>query len=174
MRHSIRDSIRRSGHAVFLAHAAEAYASIRQHASAYVSMRHSIRDSIRRSGHAVLIAHAAVAYACDSIRQHTSAYVSIRQHESACVSMRQHTSAYVSMRQHASAYVMRPHTSAYVSIRQHTSAYVSIRQHAPTCSRTRMRRLRKRAGAASRTRGGTLSDLRAEGTPALNSALMEP
>jgi hypothetical protein len=64
-----------------------------------------------------------------SIRQHTSAYVSIRQ-PSAYVSIRQHTSAYVSIRQHTSAYVsIRQHTSAYVSIRQHTSAYVSIRQH---------------------------------------------
>jgi hypothetical protein len=39
-----------------------------------------------------------------SIRQHTSAYVSI--------SLRQHTSAYISIRQHTD-----------VSIRQHTSAY---------------------------------------------------
>jgi hypothetical protein len=49
------------------------------------------------------------------------------------------TAAYVSMRQHTSAYVsilaervlqcstQLQHTSAYVSIRQHTSAYVSIR-----------------------------------------------
>ncbi len=54
------------------------------------------------------------------------------------------SSAYVSIRQHTSAYVsiclpllycpvtdtlfsIRQHTSAYVSIRQHTSAYVSIR-----------------------------------------------
>jgi hypothetical protein len=74
-----------------------------------------------------------------SIRQHTSAYVSIRQHTSACVCIRQHasacvnasaSSAYVSICQHTSACVsMRQHTSAYVSIRQHTSAYVSIRQH---------------------------------------------
>jgi len=66
-----------------------------------------------------------------SIRQPTSAYVSIRQHR--CYSavhmprlplhcLRQNTSAYVSIRQH---------TSTYVSIRQHTSAYVSIRKH--TC-----------------------------------------
>jgi hypothetical protein len=51
--------------------------------------------------------------ACVSIRQHTSAYVSIRQHTTnkgverragtariACVSIRQLTSAYVSLRQH--------------------------------------------------------------------------
>jgi hypothetical protein len=90
-----------------------------------------------------------------SIRQHTSAYVSIRSayvsiRTSAYVSMRQiclpqceepperaprrasirqHTSAYASIRQHASAYAsIRQHTSAYVSIRQHTSAYVRMRQ----------------------------------------------
>ncbi len=76
---------------------------------------------------------------CTSIRQHTSAYVSISQQRlgyvvddtsSTRTSIRQHTSAYVSIRQHTSAYVsIRQHTSAYVSIRQHTSAYVSIRQH---------------------------------------------
>ncbi len=87
----------------------------------------------------------------NSIRQHTSAYVSIRQAYVSICQMRicsraqhsqQHTSAYVSIRQHTSAYVsIRQHTSAYVkcesavgrstlnSIRQHTSAYVSIRQH---------------------------------------------
>ncbi len=65
-----------------------------------------------------------------------------------CVSIRQHTSAYVSMRTpslakaltmsatdcaekvHISARI-RQHTSAYVSIRQHTSAYVSMRQTVP-------------------------------------------
>jgi hypothetical protein len=77
-----------------------------------------------------------------SIRQHTSAYVSI-------CSICQHTSAYaenssvlhaappVSMRLLQSSYVsIRHHTSAYaahVSIRQHMTstyaAYVSIRQH---------------------------------------------
>jgi hypothetical protein len=46
----------------------------------------------------------------DSIRLHTSAYVSIRQHTSACISIRQHTAAYVSIR--------------HSSIRQHTSACV--------------------------------------------------
>jgi hypothetical protein len=87
-----------------------------------------------------------------SIRQHTSAYVSIRQHTLKRQwerRRRQHTSAYVSIRQHTSAYVKeavgeeeayraerpvrRTHvhaaTCAYVSIRQHTSACVSIRQH---------------------------------------------
>jgi hypothetical protein len=53
-----------------------------------------------------------------SIRQHTSAYVSIRQHTSfgrnssllfspPSYSIRQHTSAYVSIRQHPSAYKLR-------------------------------------------------------------------
>jgi hypothetical protein len=93
--------------------------------------------------------------ACVSIRQHTSAYVSmrhtapstrisrLRQHTPAYVSIRQHASygtqhfdqppaqhtpAYVSIRRHASACVsIRQHMSAYVSIRQHTSAYVSMR-----------------------------------------------
>jgi hypothetical protein len=105
-----------------------------------------------------------------SIRQHTSAYVSIpcaayvsiRLHTSAYVSIRQHTSAYVA--QHTSAYVSirappalpcccaqetrgaegSQHTSAYVSIRQHTSAYVSIRQHThalpPRCALKTRRR----------------------------------
>jgi hypothetical protein len=91
-----------------------------------------------------------------SIRQHTSAYLSIRQHSRgtdvfprdirllptpspACI--RQHTSAYVSIRQHTSAYLsiredssLLPLLPEYVSIRQHTSAYVSIRQHNNTRS----------------------------------------
>jgi hypothetical protein len=72
-------------------------------------------------------------HSAQSIRQHTSAYVSIRQH-SYCTKLRtfctEHTSAYVSIRQHTSAYAsIRQHTSAYASIRQHTPAYVSIRQH---------------------------------------------
>jgi hypothetical protein len=50
-----------------------------------------------------------------------------------CVSIRQHTSAYVSIRQHtfgSSVMVIvfiAPLTC--VSIRQHTTAYVSVRQH---------------------------------------------
>jgi hypothetical protein len=65
-----------------------------------------------------------------SIRQHTSAYVSIHQH-------RQHTSArhaaaptsaYVSIRPHTSAYVSPTRCGTNVSIRQHTYN-VSIRQH---------------------------------------------
>ncbi len=93
-----------------------------------------------------------------SIRQHTSAYVSIRQ-PSACAEAHrtcirqhtsaQHTSAYVSIRQPSACAEahrtcirprIRPHirqqTSAYVSTRQHTSAYVSIRQS----SEARLRR----------------------------------
>jgi hypothetical protein len=80
--------------------------------------------------------------AVTSLRQHTSAYVSISQHQhtSAYVSIRRDLRcsspslpSYVSIRQHTSAYVsIRQHTSAYVSMRQHTSEYVSIRQHAGT------------------------------------------
>jgi hypothetical protein len=87
-----------------------------------------------------------------SIRQHTSAYVSIRQEPShrlrpLPLPMRsayvqsgvRHTfsirsvmrSAYVSKRQHTSAYVsICRYTSASVSIRQHMSAYVGICQQA--------------------------------------------
>jgi hypothetical protein len=50
-----------------------------------------------------------------SIRQHTSAYISIRQ--------RQHTPAYVSIREQMTCAVMS--APAFASIRQHTSAYVS-------------------------------------------------
>jgi hypothetical protein len=73
-----------------------------------------------------------------SIRQHTSAYVSIRQQASAC----DHTSdcdfwAVALTLLHLSIIsplslslkeaTLRQHTSAYVSIRQNKSAYVSIR-----------------------------------------------
>jgi hypothetical protein len=46
---------------------------------------------------------------------------------SASVSIRQHTSAYVSIRMLTAGTCNFSSTSAYVSIRQHTSAYVSIR-----------------------------------------------
>jgi hypothetical protein len=73
-----------------------------------------------------------------SIRQHTSAFVSIRccswcpddsrTYTSAYVSIRQHTSAFVSIRQHTLLFVMPGRLSnLYVSIRQHSSAFVSIR-----------------------------------------------
>jgi hypothetical protein len=151
-----------------------AYVSIRPHASAYrsayVSRRQRLREGVtegavcerlrercvRGLGHGTLSRlQARTSSSRISIRQHTSAYVSIRQrlrqeraplpHASAAaagsapappayVSIRQHTSAYVSIRQHTSAYVsIRQHTSAYVSIRQHTSAYASMRQHTCTC-----------------------------------------
>jgi hypothetical protein len=55
-----------------------------------------------------------------SIRQYTSAYISIRQHTSA--------SAYVGNIRRDQTQNSLQHTSAYVSIRQHTSAYVSIRR----------------------------------------------
>jgi hypothetical protein len=64
-------------------------------------------------GHAFVAAYACSSgVSCRSIRQHTSAYVSMCQHMSACVSIRRHMSAYVRTRQQ------------YVSIRQQ---YVSIR-----------------------------------------------
>ncbi len=79
-----------------------------------------------------------------SIRQHTSAYVSIRQHTShtahmnlrAIVRIRQHMSAYVSIREHTSLRISTcvPSRTSNSSTRrrscklQHTSAYVSIRQ----------------------------------------------
>jgi hypothetical protein len=69
---------------------------------------------------------------------HALAYVS---------SIRQHTSAYVSIRQHSAAFSARTtarrwQVCACVSIRsQHTSAYVSIRQHSAAFSaRTTARR----------------------------------
>jgi hypothetical protein len=80
-----------------------------------------------------------------SIRQHTSAYVSIRQPSllhiasptaffTTCkdVSIRQHTSAYVSIRQRCPSSLL--HTASATAFfttcgDQHTSAYVSIRQH---------------------------------------------
>ncbi len=97
-------------------------------------------------------------FAC-SIRQHTSAYVSIRQHEhtSAYVSTRQHTLPVFSLYQYAAplagsmafchadaagggggipppglataAEARKSSTCTYVSIRQHVSAYVSICQY---------------------------------------------
>jgi hypothetical protein len=61
--------------------------SIRQHTAAYVSIRHFHRPPGGRAANRCLhYRHNG------SIRQHTSAYVSIRQHTSAYVSIRQHTS----------------------------------------------------------------------------------
>jgi hypothetical protein len=55
--------------------------------------------------------------AARSIRQHTSASVSIHQHPSAYIGTRQHTSAFVSIHQHPSAYMsiryVREHKSAH-------------------------------------------------------------
>jgi hypothetical protein len=96
--------------------------SIRQHASAYVS----IRQHTGRQGAPVLNTTAAYV----SIRQHTSAYFSIRQHTLAYVSIRQHTSAYVSIRQHTSAYGI---TEAIGVCGAETEAvYSSMRTHSST------------------------------------------
>jgi hypothetical protein len=95
---------------------------------AYVSIRQ--HTSAYVSIRHILASTSTPVYANRWCTEHTSAHVSTRQHTSAYVSIRQPTSADVSRRQHTSADVSkRQHTSAYVSIRQHTSAYVSIRQH---------------------------------------------
>jgi hypothetical protein len=65
--------------------------------------------------------HLILLYMCP----HTSAYVSIRQHTSAYVSIYVHY--------HLILLYMCPHTALYV-IRQHTSAYVSIRQRMHICA----------------------------------------
>jgi hypothetical protein len=106
---------------------AAAFASIREHTSAYVSIRQRLACGRlrRRKGRSP----SATAYV--SIRQHTSAFISMRQHASAYVSIRQHTSAThllavaAAKRQKSERSSIRQHTSAYVSIRQHASAYVS-------------------------------------------------
>jgi hypothetical protein len=55
-----------------------------------------------------------------------SAYVSIRQHTSAYVSIRQLSEGAWGPERVLITYILYiKHTSAYVSIRQHTSAYVS-------------------------------------------------
>jgi hypothetical protein len=88
---------------------------VHTHSSAYVSIR-SIRHSM-------------------DIRQLSSASTTrllcLRQHSSACASIRQHTSAYVSIMSldvHPPA-LLRLYDQAAVSIREHTSAYVKRRQH---------------------------------------------
>jgi hypothetical protein len=68
-----------------------------------------------------LVAAAAVAL---ELVVEPEAYVSVRQHTSAYVSIRQ---ALVAAAAVARELVVEP--EAYVSVRQHTSAYVSIRQH---------------------------------------------
>jgi hypothetical protein len=119
--------------------------SIRQHASAYVSIRQqSYADTsayvcIRQRTCAELVLER-MRHRNAHIRQHTSAYVSIRQHTSAYVSIRQHTcpELVLERRRHRNAHECRDlmlaarhrknglrYTSAYVSI--------SIRQHAHQC-----------------------------------------
>ena len=67
--------------------------------------------------------------------QVSAAYVMIRQR--GFCSIRQHTSAYVSIR--ATRPLQHPLqvSAAYVTIRQHMSAYVSIRQHTPLITPSR-------------------------------------
>jgi hypothetical protein len=84
-----------------------------RHTSAYVSIRqHTV--GIREEAGARRRVRLWEPAACVSIRQHTSAFVSI-------------LSAYVRRRVRRRVQLWEP--AAYVSIRQHTSAYVSIRQH---------------------------------------------
>jgi hypothetical protein len=72
---------------------------------------------------------------CSDKSSSLHADVSIRQHTSACVSIRQHASANAGV---STCSDKSSSLHAYVSIRQHTSAYVSMRQrmlgcrHAPT------------------------------------------
>ncbi len=100
---------------------ADAYGSIRQHTSAYVSIRREAENRLT-SSHPMTVsglpyplqAHVKGAGRAHTHNQHTSAYVSIRTHN-------QHTSVYVSIRAH----------------NQHTSAYVSIQaEHVHTISPT--------------------------------------
>jgi hypothetical protein len=78
-----------------------AYVSMRQHASAYVSIRQRICE----------------VHACECIRQHALAYVSICQricevHACECI-------------RYVSAYAKCTPVNAYVSMRQHTSQHTS-------------------------------------------------
>jgi uncharacterized protein YcbX len=108
-----------------------------------------------------------------SIRQHTSAYVSMRtqivamqqrrsKDTSACVSIRQHSSAYVSIRQHTSAYVsiwaqivvmQAAEEQRHLSIRQLTSAYVSMRTQIVAMQQRRSKNTCAQALRAARQRG---------------------
>ncbi len=134
-----------------------AYASIRQHTSAYVSR---MLELLLRSGRDTWSVTCAMLYllylrqqSCElAVRcepptstpaghqqqahpQDALVYIcttcSCTGQRAACHSLllqaHLHTSAYVSIRQHTSAYASM---SAYVSIRQHAKAYVSIRKHA--------------------------------------------
>ena len=68
-----------------------------------------------------------------SIRQHTSAYVSISEAHAHLLDVSLELLLYLSIRQHTSAYVSActPPRCLFraASVSQHTSAYVSIRQH---------------------------------------------
>ncbi len=97
--------------------------SIRQHTSAYVSIRTIVEAALglRAYTHARVtwIVQQEGQYACwHSIRQHTSAYVSIRQHTSAYVSIRQHTSAYVSIRACDLDFFLMGYTIVYRAFRR--------------------------------------------------------
>ncbi len=123
----------------------EAYVSIRQHTSAYVDML-----GIDRVGHREKNSPKFTARACASVlsareEEHTSPSRRRPLAIASPYSIRQHTSAYVSIRQYTSEVApracyclcIREHTSAHLSLRLrwrrahclcklHTSAYVSI------------------------------------------------
>ena len=97
--------------------------SIRQHASAYVSKRQHTSAYLRPSGCRARECPAAllIPQHTYSVRQYTSANVSIRQP----APKRMRSERMPRRIAHTSAYVQ--HASVHVSIRQHTSAYVNLR-----------------------------------------------
>jgi hypothetical protein len=100
--------------------ASEAYVSIRQHTSAYVSIRR--RDMRERLSQTV-------EGACAHLKPDVTSDVTSAPttQSSACVSIRQHTSAYVSIRQHTSAGYLRCYLCTNNTI---------ILQYIPTHERT--------------------------------------
>jgi hypothetical protein len=125
-----------SGRRVLTRHLhASAYVSIRLHASAYAhqlpSGRRVLTRHLHTSAYVSIRLHASVSCAPTAERpprfDTSPACVSIRQHTSACVSIRAPTAERPPRFDTSPACVsIRQHTSAYVSIRQHTSAYASI------------------------------------------------
>jgi hypothetical protein len=93
----LSSKILQMGYCVPRQHTSE-YVSIRQHSSAYVSMCQHTSAHVSIPVSHVSFCRCQCSSRWDvcscSIRQHTSAYVSIRQHKSAYVSILQHTSAH--------------------------------------------------------------------------------
>jgi hypothetical protein len=122
---------------------AEAYVSIRQHTSAYVSMRRG-RFSMRASEAVCrhMLTHSDICYACERGRGNVKGLVcsgdGSSEHRASVVERKQA----VGVAPRPARRCIRQHTSTY-NIRQHTSAYVSIklsanREHAsrpaPPCA----------------------------------------